>query len=256
MKKQARDIIKLYERHASAFVQKRSQSLFEKPHLDRFLAHVPEAGHVLDLGCGFGDPIAQYLLDQSRDVTGVDTSAALISIARKTLPTAKWIINDMRTLDLQQTFEGIQVAFTPTRHFSGRGLTDRAKSLWGGWVFKTSNESLYFSGDGGFGGHFVTVGERLGPFDFGWMECGQYNENWHQIHMYPEESVWAAIQSHTGKAMPVHWAGFTLALHSWTDPVERFVAEAEKKELPILYPRIGELVDYGTVAATKWWREM
>jgi len=50
-----------------------------------------------------------------------------------------------------QTFEDIEITFTPTRHFSGRGLTDRGKTLWGGWVFKTSNENIWFSGDGGYG---------------------------------------------------------------------------------------------------------
>lgn len=155
----------------------------------------------------------------------------------------------------QQSFEGIDITFTPTRHFSGRGLTDRAKSLWGGWTFKTEKEHLYFSGDGGFGKHFEEVGKRLGPFDFAWMECGQYNKNWHQIHMYPEESVLAATQVDAKKAMPVHWAGFALALHTWTDPVERFVEEATNKNLPILHPRIGELVDYGKHESTKWWQE-
>ena len=42
------------------------------------------------------------------------------------------------------------------------------------------------------------------PFDFGVMECGQYNENWHPIHMYPEESVQAALDAHVKCALPVH----------------------------------------------------
>ena len=93
------------------------------------------------------------------------------------------------------SFEAINITFTPSRHFSGRGLRDRFKSLWGGWVFKTETESIYFSGDGGYGKHFKEVGEKLGPFDFGIMECGQYNEQWHQIHMYPEEAIQAAIDA-------------------------------------------------------------
>ena len=45
------------------------------------------------------------------------------------------------------------------------------------------------------------------------MECGQYNEKWHQIHMYQEEAVQASIDAGVKKALPVHWAGFPLALH-------------------------------------------
>lgn len=153
-----------------------------------------------------------------------------------------------------QQFGDIKITFTPSRHFSGRGLTDRAKSLWGGWVFTTESENIYFSGDGGYGEHFKAIGEKLGPFDFGFMECGQYNENWHQIHMYPEESIQAAMEAGAKKVIPVHWAGFALALHTWTDPVERFVAEAASKEVPASAPKIGELVsDYASHTGTEWW---
>ena len=154
-----------------------------------------------------------------------------------------------------------QISFTPSRHFSGRGLRDRAKSLWGGWVIKTARSNLYFSGDGGYGNHFTEIGKRLGPFDFGWMECGQYNKNWHQIHMYPEESVQAALDAGVKTAMPVHWAGFALAQHTWTDPAERFVAEAEKRKLPILHPPIGEQIFFNTAtnesesSYPKWWEK-
>ncbi len=140
----------------------------------------------------------------------------------------------------KQIFEDIEITFTPTRHFSGRGLTDRAKCLWGGWVFKTISENIYFSGDSGYGSHFKTIGERLGPFDFAFMECGQYNENWHQIHMYPEEAIQAAADVNAKMIMPVHWAGFALAQHHWTDPVERFITEAEKQQIKYTIPELGK----------------
>jgi L-ascorbate metabolism protein UlaG (beta-lactamase superfamily) len=155
-----------------------------------------------------------------------------------------------------QSFEDISITFTPSRHFSGRGLTDRAKSLWGGWVFKTATENIYWSGDGGYGDHFKEVGEKLGPFDFGMMECGQYNENWHQIHMYPEEAVQAALDAGVKKAMPVHCAGFALAQHRWKDPFERFVDAAAAKNLNILTPQIGKQFTYTDNCSSRWWEEM
>jgi L-ascorbate metabolism protein UlaG (beta-lactamase superfamily) len=152
-----------------------------------------------------------------------------------------------------QEFEGINITFTPSRHFSGRGLKDRAKSLWGGWVFRTENENIYFSGDGGYGDHFKAVGEKLGPFDLGIMECGQYNENWYQIHMYPEEAIQAAVDSKANKIMAVHWAGFPLAQHPWKEPIERFTKAATEKEISVLTPRIGELFDLNNGATNHWW---
>jgi L-ascorbate metabolism protein UlaG (beta-lactamase superfamily) len=153
-------------------------------------------------------------------------------------------------------FEGIDITFTPTRHFSGRGISDRAKSLWGGWVFKTQAENIWFSGDGGYGKHFSHIGEQLGPFDFAFMECGQYNENWHHIHMYPEESVRAALDGMAKKVMAVHWAGFSLAQHSWTDPIERFVAECQKSNLRCLAPPLGKQFSSEDEAdGVKWWNQ-
>lgn len=169
----------------------------------------------------------------------------------------KWGISEERITEFDwwntASYEGISITFTPTRHFSGRGLTDRAKSLWGGWVLKTKTENIYFSGDSGYGDHFKEVGRKLGPFDFAFMECGQYNENWHQIHMFPEESVQAAQDAGANSMMPVHWAGFALAQHSWTDPIERFVKAAEKQKVQHVSPLMGEVVGYDSYLSKKWW---
>ncbi|MDW7690862.1 MBL fold metallo-hydrolase [Flammeovirgaceae bacterium SG7u.111] len=179
---------------------------------------------------------------------GVKRHLVKWGISPDTITEFDWWDND--------TLDDISITFTPTRHFSGRGLTDRAKSLWGGWAFKTEKENIYFSGDSGYGEHFKEVGEKLGPFDFGFMECGQYNENWHQIHMYPEESIQAALEAKVKKALPVHWAGFTLAQHSWKEPVERFVVEAQKQKLEISTPQLGSLFSRSDKQNLEWWKEI
>ena len=151
-------------------------------------------------------------------------------------------------------FADIKITFTPTRHFSGRGLKDRTKSLWGGWVFNTENETIWFSGDGGYGNHFTEIGEKFGPFDFAFMECGQYNDKWRAIHMFPDESVQAAIDATVKKAMPVHWAGFALSQHSWTEPIEEFRKNALLKKLDINYPKLGQIVSLDKEVSTEeWW---
>ena len=156
----------------------------------------------------------------------------------------------------QSSYDDIEITFTPTRHFSGRGLSDRAKSLWGGWVFNTTTNNVWFSGDGGYGEHFKEIGNKFGGFDFAFMECGQYNEKWHSIHMYPEESVEAAIDTQVKKAMPVHWAGFALSQHSWTEPIERFYNEAKKMGLAIDTPELGQLCTIDGIVNTLWWKRL
>jgi len=155
----------------------------------------------------------------------------------------------------ETTYQGLDLAFAPARHFSGRGLMDRFSTLWGSWVIKGRTGSIYFSGDGGYGPHFAEIGERYGPFDLALMECGQYNELWAQIHMMPEETARAAMDVRAKHFMPIHWGSFALAMHTWTDPVVRVVAAAQELGVPITTPRIGEVLDLGgnTWPSEPWW---
>jgi L-ascorbate metabolism protein UlaG (beta-lactamase superfamily) len=151
--------------------------------------------------------------------------------------------------------DGLSLAFTPSRHFSGRGATNRFSTLWGSWVIKGQEDNIYFSGDGGYGPHFKEIGEKYGPFDFAMMECGQYNENWKEIHMMPEETAMAGQDVNAKVIMPIHWAAFTLAMHSWTDPVERVTLKAKQINQPLFVPKIGEFINLKDSLWTReeWW---
>ncbi|MEM9328233.1 MAG: MBL fold metallo-hydrolase [Bacteroidota bacterium] len=156
----------------------------------------------------------------------------------------------------EEDYEGLKIVLTPSRHMSGRGLTDQSATLWGSWVVQSEHSNIYFSGDGGYGKHFKAIGERYGPFDVGLMECGQYNELWKDVHMMPEESVIAAMDVKAELIMPIHWGSFQLATHSWTDPVERITAAARLMNVPLTTPRIGqaiELTDSTHLQTTAWW---
>src|SRR5690606_23023673 len=61
--------------------------------------------------------------------------------------------------------EGISLNATPARHFSGRGLTNRNKTLWCSWVIKSPEHTIFFGGDSGYDSHFQEIGEKFGPFD-------------------------------------------------------------------------------------------
>jgi len=148
----------------------------------------------------------------------------------------------------------LKFTFTPTRHFAGRGLRDRNKSLWGGWVLESPQEKIWFSGDGGYGKHFKEVGQRLGPFDFALLECGQYNDDWAEIHLFPKECIKAALDTGTKNIMPVHWGGFALSYqHTWQEPVEDFVKAAEAAQLHYTLPRLGEIFTTQDQITEKWW---
>jgi len=100
-------VIDLYERHARAYDADRSRLLQERAWLDRFLAHVPPGGTVLDVGCGSGEPIARYLIDRGVGVVGVDASPSMIGLCQARFPDSEWLVIDMRELELERRFEGI-----------------------------------------------------------------------------------------------------------------------------------------------------
>ncbi len=147
---------------------------------------------------------------------------------------------------------------TPARHFSGRGINDRFATLWSSWIIQSPSKKIFFSGDSGYGPHFKEIGEKYGPFDFTMMECGQYNEKWSNIHMMPEETVQAFIDVKGGTLMPIHWGAFTLALHSWKDPIDRVTTEAKRLSVPITTPKIGQsiVLEQPVIFDYKWWKEI
>lgn len=154
----------------------------------------------------------------------------------------------------QHVLDELLITFTPTRHFSGRGLSSLSKCLWGGWAIRSGDKHIWFSGDSGYGNHFKEIGEKLGPFDFGMMECGQYNDDWPEIHMFPDQSVQAALDAGVRKAMPVHWAGFNLSYqHGWSEPAEVFVEQAFQQSIDVLTPRLGEIFNLHS-QTNRWWQ--
>lgn len=146
---------------------------------------------------------------------------------------------------------------TPARHFSGRGISNRFKTLWASWVIKSERHSLFFSGDGGYFDGFAQIGEKYGPFDFCMMECGQYNPQWADIHLTPEQTVQAHIDLKGKVMMPIHWGAFNLAPHNWREPVRRAKAEAEKKGVKMFTPAVGErFVVSDSMQTGEWWQEV
>lgn len=158
----------------------------------------------------------------------------------------------------ETTFKNIQLACTPAQHFSGRKFTNGQSTLWSSWVIKAKSTSLYFSGDGGYGPHFKQIGAQYGPFDFAMMECGQYNKMWPDIHMFPEETAQAGVDVQAKALMPIHWGAFKLALHSWTDPIERVSQKAQELNIPLVTPQIGEpiLIDKLPKPNSAWWKTL
>jgi len=166
------------------------------------------------------------------------------------VPTSK-----IKTFDWWQeepTSQGM-VAFTPCQHFSGRGIGDSNSTLWGSWVIKTPQHSLYFSGDSGYFAGFKEIGEAYGPFDLTMIETGAYDKDWASIHMKPEESVQAHIDLKGKVMMPIHNGTFDLAFHTWHDPFDRVVAAAKQQGVDLTTPEFGQIFSINDPAKLQMW---
>jgi len=149
---------------------------------------------------------------------------------------------------------GFQVIATPGRHFSGRGFK-RNQSIWSSFVLQTPTKKIFIGGDSGYDTHFSKIGSEHGPFDLALLECGQYNKSWKYIHMMPEQTVQAAIDLGARTLMPVHWGKFALSLHDWDEPIQRVTKEAERLNVPVVHPMIGEVLNLNQPGPTsEWWK--
>lgn len=99
--------IAVYETHAAGWDKHRTRFLREKSWLDKFIQSLQPSASLLDAGCGAGEPISQYLIEQGCSVTGIDSSPTMIEICKSRFPDESWSRMDMRALELDRQFDGI-----------------------------------------------------------------------------------------------------------------------------------------------------
>ena len=83
------------------------RSFVARKYIDLVLNKLRPGSKVLDLGCGTGVPIAQYLVENGFRVVGVDESPKMLEIARRVVPDAQLIQADMLELDLADRFDAV-----------------------------------------------------------------------------------------------------------------------------------------------------
>ena len=150
----------------------------------------------------------------------------------------------------------LMVVATPALHFSGRGLTDSNQTLWASWVIQTPSHNLFFSGDSGYFGGLKQIGDKYGPFDMTFIECGAYGKSWPKVHMFPEQTVQAHQDLKGNILHPIHWGTYNLALHPWYEPMERLTAAADHKNIKVATPIVGETTVYDmSIPTERWWEE-
>jgi len=78
----------------------------EREYLDTVLSAAPIGAVILDLGCGTGCPMAEYIVSQGRRVLGVDASEAMLAIARQRLPGEQWVLSPIEAYEPPVEYHG------------------------------------------------------------------------------------------------------------------------------------------------------
>ena len=119
--------------------------------------------------------------------------------------------------------DGVHVHAVPAQHFSGRGLFDRDRALWAGFVVSGPAGAAYFAGDTGFGPHFAKIRDRFGAPRIALLPIGAYRPEWFmsRVHESPDEALEAHRILGAGTSVGIHFGTFRLADDGQHEPAER-----------------------------------
>ncbi len=189
---------------------------------------------------------------------GVDAHLSYWGVPADKITTVDWWDETVIEKDGQPS---MTITCAPARHASGRQILDQNRTLWAGYAMRTSAHGVFFSGDTGMFPGLTEIGERLGPFDLAMVEVGAYDQAWPDWHIGPEQAVVASQMLKAEVFFPIHWGLFDLALHGWTEPIERVRAAALARSVRYVAPRPGESVTASTIPATpedveQWWPDV
>jgi L-ascorbate metabolism protein UlaG (beta-lactamase superfamily) len=129
-------------------------------------------------------------------------------------------VHELDWWDERHFGDTLKITFVPAQHFSARGLFDRRKSLWGGYVIERRGRRVYFGGDSGYASHFADITTRLGAPDIAMLGIGAYEPRWFMqpIHMNPAEAVRAHRDLGSRHSIGMHFGTFQLTAEAIDQP--------------------------------------
>ncbi|HCR48913.1 MAG TPA: twin-arginine translocation pathway signal [Bacteroidetes bacterium] len=143
-------------------------------------------------------------------------------------------VTEMDWWDTQSLSEVMYLTCVPAQHFSGRGLSDRNKTLWAGFVLTVQGKRLYFAGDTGYG-PFVRRIQKQFPegFDVGILPIGAYRPEWFMspVHVSPAQAVQMHQELGIKKSIPMHYGTFEMADEGLEEPLSELRTAIEAQNL-------------------------
>lgn len=120
----------------------------------------------------------------------------------------------------------LEIVFLPAIHWNRRFLNDFNRMLWGGFLLRTKDVTIFFSGDTAYGPHFLEMKEHIGDIDICIMPIGAYKPDYimKSSHTNPEEAVQAFHELGGTTFVPMHYGTYDLSAEPYGEPI-RMVRE-------------------------------
>ena len=152
-------------------------------------------------------------------------------------------IQQVIELDWWQHYGDVQLV--PAQHWSARGLFDRNKALWGGYVLTLDQRRVFFAGDTGYGPHFKMIRQRCGPIDITILPIGAYEPRWFMKvqHMNPDDAVLAHLDLESKQSFAIHFETFRLTDEGYAEPRQTLFEALSNHKLSrdrFFVPEVGE----------------
>jgi len=128
----------------------------------------------------------------------------------------------------------VPITLTPAHHFSARGIFDRNRALWGGFLLGLPGAGIFFAGDTAYAPHFPEIRERLGPIDLALLPIGAYEPRWfmRSVHMDPAEAVQAHIDLAASQSIGMHFGTFQLTTEGIDAPLRALEEARPARGIP------------------------
>jgi L-ascorbate metabolism protein UlaG (beta-lactamase superfamily) len=122
--------------------------------------------------------------------------------------------------------DGVEIYFMPALHWSNRSLRDRNLRLWGSFVIRGKNSTIYFMGDSGYSPHFKEIGQLIPGIDYAILGVGAYMPRniMQYSHINPEEAKQAYHDLGAKYLLPMHYATYDLTDEPYSEPLKKIQA--------------------------------
>lgn len=148
----------------------------------------------------------------------------ILTSLKMTTVIGKWVgegrVQEAGWYQQYKTEAAIEIIFLPSQHWCRRGLRDFNQVLWGSFLIRTKETTIYFGADSSSGAHFAEIGQLFPNIDYALLGIGAYKPDYvmQEVHTSPSEA-WEAFQQLGATTMiPTHYGTYDLSDEPLSEP--------------------------------------